>query len=81
MAVSLSSARSTGAIGYFSLLGDLDLCIAIRTIVMRRDRGFIQAGAGIVADSVPKLEYKETLNKANALMRAVQLAGTDAVLS
>jgi anthranilate synthase component 1 len=70
-----------GAIGYFSLLGDLDLCIAIRTIVMRHDRGFIQAGAGIVADSVPRLEYKETLNKAQALMRAVQVAQTDAALA
>ena len=63
-----------GAIGYFSLLGDLDLCIAIRTIVMRGGRGYIQAGAGIVADSVPRLEYKETLNKARALMHAVALA-------
>ncbi len=70
-----------GAIGYFSLLGDLDLCIAIRTIVMRGGRGFIQAGAGIVADSVPHLEYKETLNKAYALMRAVQVAQTDAALA
>jgi anthranilate synthase component 1 len=70
-----------GAIGYFSLLGDLDLCIAIRTIVMRGGRGFIQAGAGIVADSVPRLEYKETLNKAHALMRAVQVARTDAALT
>jgi len=63
-----------GAIGYFSLLGDLDLCIAIRTIVMRAGRGYIQAGAGIVADSVPALEYEETHNKARALLRAVQLA-------
>ncbi len=70
-----------GAIGYFSLLGDLDLCIAIRTIVMRGNRGFIQAGAGIVADSVPHREYKETLNKAQALMRAVQIAKTDIVLA
>ena len=70
-----------GAIGYFSLLGDLDLCIAIRTIVMRADRGFIQAGADIVADSVPHLEYEETLNKAQALMRAVQVAKTDAALA
>jgi anthranilate synthase component 1 len=70
-----------GAIGYFSLLGDLDLCIAIRTIVMRGGRGFIQAGAGIVADSVPRLEYEETLNKAHALMRAVQVARTGAVLA
>ncbi len=63
-----------GAIGYFSLLGDVDLCIAIRTMVMHRGRGFIQAGAGIVADSVPALEYKETLNKARALLQAVKLA-------
>jgi len=63
-----------GAIGYFSLLGDMDLCIAIRTIVMTGDRGWIQAGAGIVADSRPELEYEESVNKARALMRAVQLA-------
>lgn len=63
-----------GAIGYFSLMGDMDLCIAIRTIVMTQGRGFIQAGAGIVADSVPELEYRETLNKAGALLRAVQVA-------
>ncbi len=64
-----------GAIGYFSLLGDMDMCIAIRTIVVHGGRGYIQAGAGIVADSVPTLEYKETLNKAQALMNAVHLAG------
>jgi anthranilate synthase component 1 len=69
-----------GAIGYFSLLGDLDLCIAIRTIVIRGNQGYIQAGAGIVADSVPRLEYQETLNKAYALMRAVQLASNDTIL-
>ncbi|MCC6360590.1 MAG: anthranilate synthase component I [Phycisphaerales bacterium] len=63
-----------GAIGYFSLMGDVDLCIAIRTIVMRGGKGYIQAGAGIVADSVPEFEYEETLNKARALMRAVELA-------
>jgi len=70
-----------GAIGYFSLLGDLDLCIAIRTIVMRGERGYIQAGAGIVADSVPRNEYQETLNKARALMRAVQVARSDTRLT
>lgn len=63
-----------GAIGYFSLLGDVDLCIAIRTIVMKGARGYIQAGAGIVADSIPAMEYKETVNKARALARAVQVA-------
>lgn len=70
-----------GAIGYFSLLGDLDLCIAIRTIVMRGARGFIQAGAGVVADSTPSREYEETLNKARALMRAVQLAASNVQIS
>ena len=67
-----------GAIGYFSLLGDLDFCIGIRTIVLRNGKGYIQAGAGIVADSQPAAEYEETLNKANALMRAVQFAAGDA---
>jgi anthranilate synthase component 1 len=63
-----------GAIGYFSLLGDMDLCIAIRTVVMAGGRGLIQAGAGIVDDSIPDLEYEETLNKARALMAAVDIA-------
>ncbi|MCP3980698.1 MAG: anthranilate synthase component I [bacterium] len=62
-----------GAIGYFSYLGDMDLCIAIRTIVARGNRGYLQAGAGIVADSVPQREYEETLNKARAVVRAVQM--------
>jgi anthranilate synthase component 1 len=62
-----------GAIGYLSLLGDMDLCIAIRTMVIRGRRGFIQAGAGIVADSIPRREYQETVNKARALLRAVEL--------
>jgi anthranilate synthase component 1 len=64
-----------GAIGYFDAGDDMDLCIAIRMILVRGNRGFIQAGAGIVADSDPGCEYQETLNKANAMMRAVQLAG------
>lgn len=69
-----------GAIGYFSRLGDLDMCIAIRTMVMRGGRGFVQAGAGVVADSVPAKEYEETVNKAKALQRAVALAHSDAEL-
>ena len=64
-----------GAIGYFDVSGDMDLCIAIRMILVQGQRGFIQAGAGIVADSDPSREYEETLNKANAMMRAVELAG------
>ncbi len=63
-----------GAIGYFSLLGDMDLCIAIRTIVMAGGKGYIQAGAGIVSDSVPQLEYEESVSKARALMHAIELA-------
>ena len=62
-----------GAIGYFSLLGDLDLCIAIRTLVCHRGKGYVQAGAGIVADSVPELEYRETLNKAHGLLDSLAL--------
>ncbi len=68
-----------GAIGYFSLLGDMDLCIAIRTIVMAGGTGYIQAGAGIVSDSVPQLEYEESLNKARALMQAVELADSSRI--
>jgi anthranilate synthase component 1 len=64
-----------GAIGYFDVSGDMDLCIAIRMILVQGGHGYIQAGAGIVADSDPRREYEETLNKANAMMRAVQLAG------
>jgi anthranilate synthase component 1 len=63
-----------GAIGYFSFLGDMDLCIAIRTIVVAGGRGYLQAGAGVVADSVPELEYEETLNKARALIQALALS-------
>ena len=70
-----------GAIGYFSALGDLDLCIAIRTMVLIGDKGYIQSGAGIVADSSPELEFKETVNKARAVARAVKLAETSAPLS
>jgi anthranilate synthase component 1 len=64
-----------GAIGYFSYLGDMDLCIAIRTIVSTGDRGYLQVGAGIVADSDPEREYEETLNKARGLIGAIRLAG------
>lgn len=63
-----------GAIGYFGYNGNLDTCIVIRTIVMKGKKVFINAGAGIVADSDPALEYQETLNKARAMLRAVELA-------
>jgi anthranilate synthase component I len=63
-----------GAIGYFGYNGNLDTCIVIRTIVMKGNKVFINAGAGIVADSDPDTEYQETLNKARAMFRAVELA-------
>ena len=63
-----------GAVGYFSFSGNLDSCITIRTIVLKGDTAYVQAGAGIVADSVGKKEYTETLNKAKALMEAVEMA-------
>lgn len=63
-----------GAIGYFGYNGNLDTCIVIRTIVMQGRKVFINAGAGIVADSDPDMEYQETLNKARAMLKAVELA-------
>jgi anthranilate synthase component 1 len=65
-----------GAIGYFGYNGNLDTCIVIRTIVMKGKKVFITTGAGIVADSDPALEYQETLNKARAMLKAVELAET-----
>ena len=64
----------SGAVGYFSLSGDMDWCIAIRTIIMKQRSFFLQAGAGIVADSVPEREYQETMDKLAALKRAIEIA-------
>jgi anthranilate synthase component 1 len=63
-----------GAVGYFSYSGNMDTCITIRTLIIKDDRVYVQAGAGIVADSVPLREYTETLNKAMGMMRAVDMA-------
>jgi anthranilate synthase component 1 len=63
-----------GAVGYFGFNGNMDTCIAIRTIVMRGDVAYLQAGAGIVADSDPATEFQETLHKARALGRAIEMA-------
>ncbi|WP_236860202.1 anthranilate synthase component I [Candidatus Formimonas warabiya] len=63
-----------GAVGYIGFSGDMDLCIAIRTVFCRNHRGFIQAGAGIVADSDPATEYRETCLKAQALIHALERA-------
>jgi anthranilate synthase component 1 len=63
-----------GAVGYFGFSGNMDFCITIRTFVMRDRDLWIQAGAGIVADSDPEKEFEETVNKARGLRRAVELA-------
>ena len=63
-----------GAVGYMDYAGNLDSCIAIRTIVLRKGEASVQAGAGIVADSVPEHEYAETVNKARAMFRAIEMA-------
>lgn len=63
-----------GSVGYFSFSGNLDSCITIRTILIKDNVAYIQAGAGIVADSDPKREYQETVNKAKALVRAIEMA-------
>lgn len=63
-----------GAVGYFSFSGNLDTCIAIRSVLVKDGKAYIQTGAGIVADSDPQQEYEETINKAQALFRAIQMA-------
>jgi anthranilate synthase component 1 len=63
-----------GAVMYADFSNNLDSCIAIRTLVVRGTKGYIQAGGGIVADSVPENEYMETVNKSRALIRAINLA-------
>ncbi len=63
-----------GAIGYLDFTGNLDTCIAIRIAYQKNGRAFVRSGAGIVADSVPETEYEECLNKAKAVMRALELA-------
>jgi len=63
-----------GAVGILSFSKNLDTCITIRTIVVHKDRAYVQAGAGIVADSDPATEYTETMNKAQAQIRAIELA-------
>lgn len=66
-----------GAVGYIGYSGNMDMCITIRTILLKDDRLYIQTGAGIVADSDPFREYEETMNKAAAMMEALKLAATD----
>lgn len=64
-----------GAIGYMDFSGNLDVCIAIRTAVKKGGKVYVQAGAGIVADSVPEKEYEECSNKAGAVIEAIRMAG------
>ena len=64
----------SGAVGYIDYSGNLDTCIAIRTLVLENGEAKIQAGAGIVADSVPELEFEETVNKARALLKTIEIA-------
>jgi len=63
-----------GAVGYLDFAGNLDFCIAIRTVIMSNAKAYVQAGAGIVIDSNPTAEYEETRDKARALLRALELA-------
>lgn len=63
-----------GAVGYIDFTGNMDTCIALRTLVMQGTTAYVQAGAGLVADSDPASEYQETLNKARALLKAIAVA-------
>ncbi len=63
-----------GAVGYFSFSGSADTAITIRTLVVKDGVAYVQAGGGVVADSIPETEYEETVNKARAVLRAIELA-------
>ncbi|WP_010273838.1 anthranilate synthase component I [Paenibacillus senegalensis] len=63
-----------GAIGYLGFSGNMDTCITIRTIVFKNGKAYVQAGAGIVWDSVPEKEYEETVNKAKAMLKSIRTA-------
>ena len=63
-----------GAVGYLSWNGNMDTAIAIRTAIIRDNTLYIQAGAGVVADSIPELEWKETMNKARSIIQAAAMA-------
>jgi anthranilate synthase component I len=65
-----------GAVGYFGFDGSHDSCITLRTCLLKDGKAYVQAGAGVVADSDPTYEYNETVNKAKAMLRAISLART-----
>jgi anthranilate synthase component 1 len=66
-----------GAVGYFGFSGNMDMCIGIRMLVIKDKKVYVQAGAGIVADSVPENEYNETVNKAKAMLKAVNFLNSE----
>ncbi len=66
----------SGAVGYFGYDGNLNSCIALRTVLLKDKMAYVQAGGGVVADSTPEGEYQETINKAMGVMRAIELART-----
>jgi anthranilate synthase component 1 len=70
-----------GVVGYFDFSGNADLAIAIRTVVLRDGKGYVQAGAGIVLDSVPESENQETISKASAPLKAIAIANSMRKLS
>ena len=63
-----------GAVGYFGFDGNTDSCIALRTVVLKDGKAYVQAGAGVVADSTPEGEYNETVNKAMGMLAAIARA-------
>ncbi len=65
-----------GAVGYIDFTGNMDTCIALRTLVLHGKTAYVQAGGGVVYDSVPRDEYEETVNKARGLLRAIEIAET-----
>ena len=66
-----------GTVGYLAFNGDIDTCIAIRTVLLRNGKAYVQAGAGIVYDSIPEKEYEETVRKASAVINAIKMAGAE----
>ena len=65
-----------GAVGYIDFTGNMDTCIALRTLVLQGKTAYVQAGGGVVYDSVPADEYEETVNKARGLLKAIEIAET-----
>ncbi len=63
-----------GAVGYIDFTGNMDTCIALRTLVLKGQTAYVQAGGGVVYDSDPAAEFEETVNKARASLKAVRIA-------